>query len=259
MVKSVKKNSGKKGKKSGTKKNNKGGHDNQFKIRRLVSKLTGLKSNSGKVKEILENFLETIDLDKLDRDPHYGNSIELEEAKVQLATDWEKIGLGNNNPIKISADTNEYLDILKESIDDDETLQKIRNSTYTDTNQRTTPNAQPVTQPNQTSRTREQILDAIIKNLKSHQLNISKSTAQTNLYIAFNKTTGSIRPDQSASIADFIDKNNITKYGHTYITDTRIFNEFKTNIERSQIAGGKRRTRRTRRRKGKKSRKTRRR
>jgi len=264
MVKSVKKNSGKKGKKSGTKKNNKGGDDSQFKIRRFFSDLTGRKSNGGKVKDILKKFLKTIDLDKLDKDPHYGNSIELKEAKVQLAKDWHESGLGKNGRIKISADTNEYLEILKESIDD-ETLQEIRKSTYIDTNPRHDLYPMPIVQPhehqqeqkqeNQTSRTREQILDDIIKNLNTNKLNIIKSTEQTNLYIAFNNATGSIRPDQSASIAGYINKKNIDNYGHTYIKDidVDVFKQFKQNIERYQPAGGKRRTRR---RKGKKSRKT---
>jgi len=266
MVKSVKKNSGKKGKKSGTKKNNKGGHsstpipfsrsalmtgqpplqseyevDNKSKWRRALSDITGFYTTSGKVKKILKDF-------KSDRDPQ------------KLANDWSNLSMGKNMPIKISDDAYALLqDLMPRWRDQDEktydTLKHIEKSTYTDTNQRTTPNAQPVTQPNQTSRTREQILDDIIKNLNTNKLNIIKSTEQTNLYIAFNNATGSIRPDQSASIAGYINKKNIDNYGHTYIKDidVDVFKQFKQNIERYQPAGGKRRTRR---RKGKKSRKT---
>ena len=200
--------------------------------------------------------------------PQYGNSIVVQKAK--LAKDWDKSGLGNNNPIKISADTNEYLVLLKKSIYDP-TLKEIRNSTYTDTNQRHDLYPIPIVQPhehqqeqkqeNQTSRTREQILDDIIKNLNTNKLNIIKSTPQTNLYIAFNNATGSIRHDQLESIAKYINKKNIDNYGPTYIGNIPIFKQFKQNIEPEpepepepdQTAGGKRRTRR---RKGKKTRKS---
>ena len=264
MVKSVKKNSGKKGKKSGTKKNNKGGHsstpipfsrsalmtgqpplqseyevDNKSKWRRALSDITGFYTTSGKVKKILKDF-------KSDRDPQ------------KLANDWSNLSMGKNMPIKISDDAYALLqDLMPRWRDQDEktydTLKHIEKSTYTDTNQRTTPNAQPVTQPNQTSRTREQILDDIIKNLNTNKLNIIKSTEQTNLYIAFNNATGSIRHDQLESIAKYINKKNIDNYGGTYIGNIPIFKQFKQNIERYQPAGGKRRTRR---RKGKKTRKS---
>jgi len=284
MVKSVKKNSGKKGKKSGTKKNNKGGHkfpstpisfrqsrlmtgqpplqseyeseyesfhtpssDNKYKWRRTLSDITGFYTTSGKVKTILKDF-------KSNHDPQ------------KLANDWSNLSMGKNMPIKISDDAYTLLqDLMPERRDQDkktyDTLKHIEKSTYTDTNQRTTPNAQPVTQPNQTSRTREQILDDIIGHLNKYANNVGmiKDTIQTNRYVAFNNATGSIRPDQLESIATYINQKHIDNYGPTYIGNLGIFNKFKQNIEPEtepepeQTAGGKRRTRR---RKGKKSRKT---
>ena len=262
MVKSVKKNSGKKGKKSGTKKNNKGGDQSNFKPTRTFSNLTGLYSDSGKVKKILKKFLNTIDIQRLYKEAEYSHLID----KTELANDWQKSGLGNKNMrIKISEEADMYLELLNKSIDDP-TLKKIHNSTYIDTNPRHELYPIPIVQPhehqpeqkqeNQTSRTREQILDDIIKNLNTNKLNIIKSTEQTNLYIAFNNATGSIRHDQLESIATYINQKHIDRYGPTYIKDVAVFNQFKQNIESPQIAGGKRNTRRTRRRKGKKTRKT---